>query len=167
MGKIQKIINSLIIKFISSLIDKSSEFSDNIQKLRLKRAKAALETRKVKAEIRKLKVQYSPFHERINKFATHKAVMYFIFINCTVVEIFSMRAMIMLADLSALPTLMVAVITESMSYAVYCAKSYSGTKQEKIQELDEKKFELEREIALASLDNNNIDNNLNNEDSVG
>ena len=97
-------------------------------------------------------------YNRLSKLATHKIIMYFIFINCTVIEIYSMKVMIMFADLSALPTLMVAVITESISYAIYCAKSYQGTKQEKIQELDDKKFELNKEIAKYEMDNN-IHNN--------
>lgn len=71
----------------------------------------------------------------------------------------------MFADLSALPTLMVAVISESISYAVYCAKSYSGTKQEKIQELDEKKFELEKSIAMFEMENGPIDSS--GEESTG
>jgi hypothetical protein len=167
MGKITSAVNRFIVKFVSGIIDSLAEFDNSILKLKLKRAKSALETRKIKAEIRNIKVQYSPFHERLSKFTTHKVVMYFIFINCTVVEIFSMKAMIMFADLSALPILITAVITESMSYAIYCAKSYSGTKQEKIQELDEKKFELEKEIALAGLENNSNDSNLNDHDAVG
>jgi hypothetical protein len=161
MGK----IGSAIYRFFDRLIDKLDKFDENYQALKLKRAERKLANRKRKAEIKKLDREYNPFHERISKLATHKVIMYFIFINCTVIEIYSMRVMIMFADLSALPTLMVAVITESISYAVYCAKSYSGTKQEKIQELDEKKFELEKSIAMFEMENGTINGDIENDDN--
>ena len=158
MGKIGK----AIYNFFDRWIDRLDRFDEKKEELKLKRETRKLESRKRRAEIREIKTQYSPLYNRISKLATHKVIMYFIFINCSVIEIYSMRVMIMFADLSALPTLMVAVITESISYAIYCAKSYSGTKQEKIQELDEKKFELEREITKYELENNLINDNLNN-----
>lgn len=150
MGKLWDKIYNLIEK----IIDKLDKFDEKKQVLRLKNENRKLEIRKRKYEIKEIKIQYNGFYKRLSKLTTHKILMYFIFINCSIVEIYSMRSMIILADLSALPTLMASVITESISYAIYCAKSYSGTKQEKIQELDEKKFELEKEIAKYEMDNN-------------
>ena len=46
-------------------------------------------------------------------------------------------------DLSALPALITAVITETISFAVYCIKSYLETKSEKSLEFENKKFEHE------------------------
>ncbi len=160
-------IGEAIYNFFDRWIDRLDRFDEKKEELKLKRETRKLESRKRRAEIREIKTQYSPLYNRISKLATHKVIMYSIFINCTVIEIYSMRVMIMFADLSALPTLMVAVITESISYAIYCAKSYSGTKQEKIQELDEKKFELEREITKYELENNSINDNLNNDPDDG
>lgn len=164
------IIGKAIYNFFDRWIDRIDRFDQKYESLKLKRENRKLESRKRRAEIRDLKNQYNVFHSRISKLATHKVIMYFIFINCTVIEIYSMKVMVRFADLSALPTLMVAVITESISYAVYCAKSYSGTKQEKIQELDDKKFELEREIAQFQMENNMMNDDINNntdDDSVG
>ena len=168
MGKLAKKINSFIYDMIKNLFSRMHEFEMALLNLNLEKQKRNLEAKKIKAEIRDLKSQYNPIYKKLSKFVTHKLLMYLIFINCTVIEIFSMRVMIMFADLSALPTLMVSVITESISYAIYCAKSYSGTKQEKIQELDEKKFELEKEIAMYELENGSLDNTINgNDGSVG
>ena len=50
--------------------------------------------------------------------------MYLILINCMVVEVYSMWVMYKLVDLSALYTLIGAVISESVSFAIYCAKSF-------------------------------------------
>lgn len=169
---------SLYDKFIDwqiKRIEKKSQRDAKKQSVILKREEKNLEYRKRKAEIRNLKIQYHPLYDKLVHLVTHKFFMYFILINCTIVEIFSMRAMFAFADLSALPVLITAVITESISYAIYCAKSYSGTKQEKIQELDNKRFELEKEIALNNLENNtdNTDtptggiDDINDFDSVG
>lgn len=149
-----------IYNFIDTLIDKLDKFDKSYQELKLKRETRKLESRKRKSEIREVKNQYNLIYNRLSKLTTHKIIMYFIFINCSIIEIYSMKSMIILADLSALPTLMVSVITESISYAIYCAKSYSGTKQEKIQELDDKKFELEKEIAKYQIENNLINDNI-------
>ena len=150
-------IDSIIDKFMNwriRRIEKRSEYNEKYQKVLLKKEEMKLEYRKKRSEISELRRQYNPLYDKLCKMVTHKFFMYFIIINCTVVEIFSMRAMIKFADLSALPVLITAVITESISYAIYCAKSYSGTKQEKIQELDNKRFELEKEIALNEIENN-------------
>ena len=57
------------------------------------------------------------------KVSTSKLLIGFIFINCIVVEIYSMWVMYTLADLSALSVLMTAIIGETFAYAVYSIKS--------------------------------------------
>lgn len=52
-----------------------------------------------------------------------KICMWMIFINCTIVELYSMVAMWHFADLSPLYSLIGAVIGESLAYISYCAKS--------------------------------------------
>lgn len=54
---------------------------------------------------------------------TTKLIVAFIFINCTVVEIYSMWVMYKLADLSALYTLITAVVGESVTFITYAVKS--------------------------------------------
>lgn len=79
--------------------------------------------------------------------------MAYIFINCTVVEIYSMVAMWHLGDLSSLYTLITAVVGETVSFAVYAAKSYNETKQEEIIKLERDKMaqdtEPDREGAMG------------------
>ncbi|MCD7732395.1 MAG: hypothetical protein LUH56_03025 [Oscillospiraceae bacterium] len=72
---------------------------------------------------------------------TTKIVMAYIFINCTVVEIYSMVIMWKLQNIDALYALITAVITESISFAVYCCKSYNETKQEEIIKLERDKMD--------------------------
>lgn len=57
------------------------------------------------------------------KIQTSKLAMAFIFINCTFIEIYSMIAMWYFADLSALYSLIGAVLGESVAYISYCAKA--------------------------------------------
>ncbi|MCD8397508.1 MAG: hypothetical protein LUD12_10095 [Lachnospiraceae bacterium] len=76
---------------------------------------------------------------------TTKMILIWLIINCTVVEIYSMVAMWVFMDLSALYSLITAVITETISFAVYAAKSYHETKQEEIIKLERSKLEIEKE----------------------
>ncbi len=87
------------------------------------------------------------FDNRVEKkrLETSKLLMYFIVINCSIIEIYCMWAMVHFNDLSSLPTLMGAVITESVSFAVYCAKAYFGKKGEVDAELARENMELEKE----------------------
>ena len=90
------------------------------------------------------------------KFETSKLFMYLIVVNCSVIEIYSMFVMIYFADLSSLSTLMCAVITESISFAVYCAKAYFGKKGEVDAELERENMNFEREqMLMASLPEDN------------
>lgn len=75
--------------------------------------------------------------------STTKVLMAYIFLNCTVVEIYSMVAMWHLQDLSALYTLITAVVGETISFAVYAAKSYHETKQEEIIRLERDKMSVD------------------------
>lgn len=61
---------------------------------------------------------------------TTKIIMAFLLTNCTAVEIYSMVVMWKLQNLDALYSLITAVVTESISFAVYAAKSYNETKEE-------------------------------------
>lgn len=90
------------------------------------------------------------------KVSTTKLLMLFIFINCTVVEGYSMWVMYTLGDLSALYALIGAVITESISFAVYCVKAFNETKEEERIRLERDKFEAgiyaDEEVSADSSD---------------
>ena len=83
---------------------------------------------------------------------TSKFFMLFILMNCTVIEIYSMVTMFVFNDLSSLSSLIVAVVTESISYAVYSAKAYKGKKSEVEAELERDRFEFEKENALQEIE---------------
>lgn len=72
---------------------------------------------------------------------TTKIIVAYIFINCTAVEIYSMVVMYQFQNLDALYSLITAVITESISFAVYCCKAYNETKQEEIIKLERDRME--------------------------
>lgn len=72
---------------------------------------------------------------------TTKIIMAFLLINCTAVEVYSMVAMYRLQNLDSLYALITAVITESISFAVYCCKAYNETKQEELIRLERDKME--------------------------
>ena len=57
---------------------------------------------------------------------TTKIIVAYIFANCTAVEIYSMVVMYRFQKLDALYSLITAVITESISFAVYCCKAYNS-----------------------------------------
>lgn len=71
---------------------------------------------------------------------TTKLLMAYIFLNCTVIEAYSMVVMWRLGDISALYALISAVVTESVSFAVYAAKAYNETKQEELIRLERDKM---------------------------
>lgn len=74
--------------------------------------------RLMKEAEQKEKEKYYP-----KKLTTAKVAMYYIFISCTVIQIFSMMAMWHFADLSALPGLIAAVVGETIAFCAYSAKS--------------------------------------------
>ncbi|MCD8088223.1 MAG: hypothetical protein LUE22_06525 [Oscillospiraceae bacterium] len=73
---------------------------------------------------------------------TTKIIMAWLIINCTAVEIYSMVAMWQLMNLDALYALITAVITETISFAVYAAKAYNETKQEELVKLARDQMEI-------------------------
>lgn len=70
-----------------------------------------------------LKNERNQFKKPLFKPTTTKLIVAFIFINCTVVEIYSMWVMYKLADISALYSLISAVVGEAFTFAIYAAKS--------------------------------------------
>lgn len=82
---------------------------------------------------------------------TTKNIMAFLLFNCTAVEIYSMVGMYKLQNLDALYSLITAVITESISFAVYAAKSYNETKQEEIVKLEREKLDTAQMAAVEVL----------------
>ena len=89
-----------------------------------------------KLQIRNLKRSMRYF----KKPTTTKIIITYILVNCTVIEIYSMVAMWILNDLSALYSLIAAVVSESISFSVYAAKSYNETKQEELIKLERDKM---------------------------
>lgn len=114
-----------------------------IKKLRKELLKAE-ERRRVK-ELKEVKAMHT-IKEYQRAVSTTKILTYFILINCTVVEAYSMWVMYRLQDLSALYSLIGAVITESISYAVYCAKSFKENNAKFNLAFEREKFMIENEI---------------------
>ena len=57
------------------------------------------------------------------KQSTTKCIVAFLFVNCTVIELYSMFLMYKLQDTSALPVLIAAVVTEVVGFAIYAFKA--------------------------------------------
>jgi hypothetical protein len=101
--------------------------------------------RERKAELKEINTEKREASERVKKFTTTKLLMYIILLNCLVIEIYSMWVMVKLSDLSALYSLIGAVIGESITYAIYCAKSFNETKEEE-------RIKLERDKIFTDTD---------------
>ena len=114
--------------------------------LRYRKRKYDLEIQKIN-DINKIEKKVDTSNMTASKF-----FMLFILINCSIIELYSMVAMYRMSDLSALSSLIVAVVTESISYAIYCAKAYRSKKSEVQAELDRDKFEFEKENALQEIE---------------
>ena len=104
-----------------------------------------LQERKRKNEIAEIKSDGRDNTPKRRKLTTTKVLMYLIFLNCLMIEVYSMWVMFTLSDLSALYSLIGAVIGESISFAVYCAKSYKETKEETDAKLRRDEFEASLE----------------------
>lgn len=52
-----------------------------------------------------------------------KSIVIFLFVNCTIIELYSMAAMLIEHDLSGLSTLIGAVVSETLAFAVYAYKA--------------------------------------------
>lgn len=100
-----------------------------------------MEKRRRKEELHAIHTSGKDTSEEKQKITTSKRLMYVIMINCMIVEIYSMWAMFVLKDLSALYSLIGAVISESISYAIYCAKSFKESKEEARIALERDKFQ--------------------------
>ncbi|MCC8029653.1 MAG: hypothetical protein LIO75_07665 [Lachnospiraceae bacterium] len=105
---------------------------------RLERAKREKELFDERQKIHEVKMQM----RRWKPPTTTKVLMAFIFVNCSAVEIYRMVVMYMLQDLSSLYALISAVVTESISFAVYAAKAYNETKQEELIKLERDRMEM-------------------------
>ena len=132
------------------LSNKELTFLEKINKRyekKRRRALIKLEIRKRKYQLRKINKEYKVIKKK-KKRQTTKIIIAFILCNCTIVEIYSMFVMLYLKDLTALYSLIGAVVGESISFAVYCVKSYKETKEEAINKLERDKF-------MASIETNN------------
>lgn len=96
--------------------------------------------------------------ERRKKLTTTKILMYFIMINLLCVEIYSMAIMYIMSDLSSLYVLITAVIGESISYAIYCLKSFNDTKEETKSQLERDRFNAEYQVSLSDEEAQSIQN---------
>lgn len=118
---------------------------------KVKKALMKAEKRKRNLEIKCINSSYRGDEKEKKKVSTTKLLMAFIFINCTVVEAYSMWVMYTLGDLSALYALIGAVITESISFAIYCVKAFNETKEEERLCFEREKFETEHSVANEEL----------------
>lgn len=129
--------------------EKSRELADIVEyEKRKKRELINCEKRRRELELMSIKNAYVNTKTK-KRVTTTKVFMWFIFINCAVIELYSMYTMFVLGDLSALNALIGAVIGEAMAFAVYCAKAYNETKQEE-------QIKLEREQFNATLPIENL-----------
>lgn len=80
------------------------------------------------------------------KAQTTKLIIAFILINCTAVEVYAMVAMFRFQELSALPTLITTVIAESISFAIYCAKSFLEKREEERVQLERDQMTMEEKM---------------------
>lgn len=86
----------------------------------VEKAKRYAKKQKEKSEIEKIKHMYDKEKQPLS---FGKAALLFIIINCTCIEVFSCVAMWHFADLSALTSLIVAVVGECVSTCCYFWKS--------------------------------------------
>ena len=110
-----------------------------------KKAVIKAKKKRRKQELHKLTNKYGPSRvpKKFDLSTTTKQLMLFIFLSCTIVEIYSMYVMYAFQDLSALQSLITAVIGEVMAFAVYAIKSYKETKQEEINKLERYRIDNE------------------------
>ena len=123
------------VKEKQEIFDNEKAYKEQKKKELIKKAK-----REQQIDIDEIKSQADPKADKKKKFTTTKLLMYIILFNCIAIEIYSMWVMYALRDLSALYSLIGAVIGESLSYAIYCAKSFNETKEEVKAALERDKF---------------------------
>lgn len=118
--------------YLDWTLDELRQEEKNIKKYKAGMRKALLnaQERSRKKEIKSLSKKVTiPALDR-QDMTSSKLFMIIILVNCSIIEIYSMWAMYKLKNLEALPGLITAVIGESISYLIYCAKSYFGKKEE-------------------------------------
>lgn len=104
---------------------------------------------------------------RRENFTTSKLFMFIIIINCSIIEIYSMFIMYKMKNLDALTTLIGAVVGESVSFAIYCAKSYFGKKEEVRSDFEREKYNAENDGILDQYANgSNDDSSCDNTDDT-
>lgn len=110
-----------------------------------KKAIISAKKKRRRQELKQIKRVYGPRKQEhsIDLSTTTKQLMMFVFINCTIIEVYSMIAMLIASDLSALSTLVTSVVAEAFAFAIYCTKSYFETRSQKENELELKKMELD------------------------
>lgn len=110
-----------------------------------------------KEELKEISTIYGSNRKKVfDMSTTTKQIIFFLLLNCTVVEVYSMLVIWRFGDLSALPALITAAVTETITFAVYCVKSYLETKSEKNLEFETKKLELDR----SSANDNNVSDDI-------
>lgn len=127
------------IEFTDKEIQKEMRSIEKYNK-KIKKEELKSEKRKRKNHIREIKSQNRYFSEKLHKFTTTKLLMYLIFLNCIMIELYTMWVMFILNDLSALYSLVGAVIGESLAFAVYCYKSFKETKEEQRLQFEKDQF---------------------------
>lgn len=119
---------------------------------RLKREYVKAEARKRELELRAIRNSNSLNDKEKTRVSTTKKLIYFILLNCTIVELYSMWAMYVLSDLSALYSLIGAVITESISFAIYAVKAFNETKEEERLRFERDQFEASLETDIDEVE---------------
>ena len=102
-----------------------------IEKYNIKLKKEILksERRKRLQDIKNVRLQYR--NRGVSRTtSTTKILITFIMVNCTLIEVYSMYVMYHLQDLSSLYSLIGAVVSESLSFGIYCAKAFNETTEE-------------------------------------
>lgn len=126
--------------------ERSRELNDLMDYEKAKRAELLRsEQRRRAMELDAIKNAYRATKTK-KKLTTTKVFMWFIFVNCAIIELYAMFTMFFLGDLSALTALIGAVIGEAMTFAVYCAKAYNETKQEEQIKLEREQFKANRPV---------------------
>lgn len=144
--------------------DEDININEKHEAIFLKRKRKALlrsEDRRRRNELRDINRENRYSSEmaelRAKKRTTTKVLMYFILLNCTIVEIYSMIAMVVVGDLSSLYSLIGAVVSESISYAIYCCKSFNDTREEQRNKLERDKWEADQSGDETDEDPEDID----------
>ena len=126
--------------------DELKKAQKDLEKFNTEKRKALeyAEEKRRKQELKNIR-RYGAVRSLFNSenITTTKFFMIFILVNCSIIEVYSMVVMFVFNNLEALSALIGAVIGESISFAIYCAKSYLGHKEEEIRKYENRKLDLE------------------------